>query len=116
MVVPVKEAEARALADALSWLRDLGYEEVEIESDAKAVVDSLNNYENDLTEVGDILNQCRDILDENPGFEVVFGRRSRNMVAHTLARQACNHESPTSGVMPPVFICNLLNDVCMITH
>ncbi|CAN1177729.1 hypothetical protein LINPERHAP2_LOCUS33272 [Linum perenne] len=56
VVAPVKEAEAMALADALSWLCDLGLDDVEIESDAKTVVDSLNRYEDDLTEYGDILN------------------------------------------------------------
>ncbi|CAN1220486.1 hypothetical protein LINPERPRIM_LOCUS1920 [Linum perenne] len=115
-LVPVKEAEALALLEALSWLGELGFEEVEIESDAKVVVDSLNRFDYDGTEFGDILNQCRNILDEHPGFEVVYGRRSRNLVAHTLARQAGNYDSPTCGESPLSWICNELNNVCLIAH
>ncbi|CAN1176910.1 hypothetical protein LINPERHAP2_LOCUS32791 [Linum perenne] len=114
-VVPAKEAEAWALAEAMRWMQELGHKIVEFESDAKVVVDNLARFESDDTEYGDILNKCRELLDRNPGFEVSFCRRDGNRVAHTLAQQSWNHVSPIYGVLPPC-IQDLLNDVCMISH
>ncbi|CAN1302413.1 hypothetical protein LINPERPRIM_LOCUS25445 [Linum perenne] len=79
--------------EAMSWMQSMGYMDVDFESDAKIVVDSLK----DSTEFGDIIEQCT-------GFEVIFGRRSRNMVANTLARRACNLQSPTCGLSPPEWV------------
>ncbi|CAN1179659.1 hypothetical protein LINPERHAP2_LOCUS34321 [Linum perenne] len=115
-VVPVKEAEAWALAEAMSWMQEQGHEMVEFESDEKVVVDSLNCFENDSTEYGDLINCCRECLDRNPGFEVGFCRRDRNLIAHTLAQQSWIHDSSLCGMAPPACIQELLNDVCLISH
>ncbi|CAN1316704.1 hypothetical protein LINPERPRIM_LOCUS30158 [Linum perenne] len=42
LMVLVKEAEAWALAEVMSWIQHLGHTEVEFENDAKVVVDSIN--------------------------------------------------------------------------
>ncbi|CAN1348846.1 hypothetical protein LINPERPRIM_LOCUS41604 [Linum perenne] len=85
-------------------MQELGHMAVDFETDAKVVVDGLNQSEDDETEFGDIIALCRSIMDANPGFEVRFERRNRNMVAHTLARRACALQSPMCGVTPPVWL------------
>ncbi|CAN1188770.1 hypothetical protein LINPERHAP2_LOCUS39526 [Linum perenne] len=115
MAARVKEAEALTLRDVMIWMRDMGFGDVEFESDAQFVVDSVNREENDETEFGDIVQQCRSLLEENPSFVVSFGRSS-NMMAHVLARHACSYDSPHCGVMPPTWLRNLLDECCLIGH
>ncbi|CAN1127051.1 hypothetical protein LINPERHAP2_LOCUS3792 [Linum perenne] len=110
MVAHVKEVEVMALLDAMTWMRDLGFREVDFESDAKTVVDSMNRQEHDETYFRDLVKQCKGLLEENPGFEVIFGRRSSNMMAHSLARHVCLYGSAHCGVSPPIWLCNLLDE------
>ncbi|CAN1129447.1 hypothetical protein LINPERPRIM_LOCUS17443 [Linum perenne] len=67
---------------------------VRFECDAKVVVVSLQSNNVDLTEFGDLISKCRDILKAHTLFYVVFVRRSANMVAYLIARRSCSLLSP----------------------
>ncbi|CAN1255638.1 hypothetical protein LINPERPRIM_LOCUS21003 [Linum perenne] len=91
----------------------MGYDRVQFECDALAVVQAINSNIPDNTEFGDIIARCRSTLLSNPQFEVCFARRSRNTVAHSLARRSILEPSPTFGVDFPIWLCNSLTDICL---
>lgn len=41
-----------------------------------------------ITEFGDLIKQCKNLLDVKQGITIQFVKRQANMVAHTLARRA----------------------------
>ncbi|CAN1155963.1 hypothetical protein LINPERHAP2_LOCUS20670 [Linum perenne] len=69
----------------------------------------------DVTEFGDWIRKCKDILVSHPLFSVVFVWRSTNMVAHSLARNSCSVPSPTIGLTSPSWLLESVNDVCLIS-
>ncbi|CAN1139448.1 hypothetical protein LINPERHAP2_LOCUS11275, partial [Linum perenne] len=92
-----KEAEGRAVLEALSWLELEGYSQVTIESDAKVVVDAIRQPNVADTEFGDLIQGCLSILARQPGYVVEFGRRACNAVAHELARFSFSTYVPFTG-------------------
>ncbi|XVF86529.1 hypothetical protein PTKIN_Ptkin18bG0048400 [Pterospermum kingtungense] len=60
--LPVREAEAIGVLEALSWIYSLGLDKVIIETDAKAVVDSFSVYEEDGSEFGSIISCYKTLL------------------------------------------------------
>ncbi|CAN1164840.1 hypothetical protein LINPERHAP2_LOCUS25806, partial [Linum perenne] len=66
VMVLVREAEAIAMADVMKWMRYTGFREVVFESDAQVVVRSIQGQDRDITEFGDTINLCRDLVEENP--------------------------------------------------
>ncbi|CAN1313492.1 Leucine-rich repeat receptor-like protein kinase TDR [Linum perenne] len=63
-----KEAEAKALLEALSWVEMEQYRQVTFESDAEVVVKALEAECHDLTEFGELVRACRAVLCRNPNF------------------------------------------------
>ncbi|CAN1135539.1 Putative ribonuclease H protein At1g65750 [Linum perenne] len=114
--VPTKEAEAISLEEAMSWIRELGFAEVDFESDALTVVKSIKSFQDDDTEYGDIINRVRELLDSNPGFEIEYVSRSRNSVAHCLARHASSVDSPIFGSTTPEWLRDVMTDFCLEEH
>nr|GMD76464.1 uncharacterized protein LOC109192287 [Ipomoea batatas] len=84
-----KEAEAMAIKETLSWIKNKNMDHVEVESDALQVIQSLNQVEGVssfdlvLLDVNDIPRSCA---------YVVISRvnRTANRVAHALIREACS--------------------------
>ncbi|KAK6164785.1 hypothetical protein DH2020_001649 [Rehmannia glutinosa] len=111
-VMCVKEAEAMGLKEALSWVKNLNLHSVLFEVDAKGVSDSVNGAENDVSEYGLLIKECRNFLTDNSSFSVGFVHREANTVAHELARISIFNSSPSVWVDPPSCIEDLLKSVC----
>ncbi|KAK6164619.1 hypothetical protein DH2020_001483 [Rehmannia glutinosa] len=82
----VREAEAMGVREALSWIHGLGIRHVEVETDAKYVIDDLSSPVSGRSEYDCILQECQSLLLGEPEVSVGFVRRSANMVAHELAK------------------------------
>ncbi|XP_075521064.1 uncharacterized protein LOC142554262 [Primulina tabacum] len=58
-LVEIKEAEAMAFKEALSWVDDMGIQEVTFGSDSKVVIDAFNSRREDDSEFGILISACR---------------------------------------------------------
>ncbi|CAN1143330.1 Putative ribonuclease H protein At1g65750 [Linum perenne] len=105
-----KEIEALALWDALQQLVQDRRINVTIEMDCQEVVCAMRKEEDDHTEFGIIIDQCRKIFPSS--YDIVFGRRSRNEVAHLVARRSYSCTSPTMGLVSPDWLENALSCIC----
>ncbi|CAN1147432.1 Putative ribonuclease H protein At1g65750 [Linum perenne] len=112
----IAECEALALLEAMGWAQQQGLQDVNFESDAKTIVDSLKNADSNYTELRDLLKKCKLMLTACPNFSVTHITRDSNSAAHTLARFSCNYDAPTVGVLASVWLQNSLNNLCLSTH
>lgn len=103
-----KEAEAMAIREALSWLKNNNYSRVKIESDALTVIQSLkseifnSSFDLILLDVKDLLCHLDDVF-------IAHIKRSANGVAHLLARYSTSNADRKDWFLePPSFICNAL--------
>ncbi|KAL8530588.1 hypothetical protein ACS0TY_007571 [Phlomoides rotata] len=78
--------EALGFFEALSWLKEVRYDEVMVEGDAKIVVDAINSPVKQNSTFGDCIDVCRTILLDSPRSAVIFAKRSANVIAHELAK------------------------------
>lgn len=112
--VAVFEAEARGILEALNWAVNLGISSVVIESDSMLSVQAIERGDINLLEVGNVIQDCRCMLNDRPDFSVSFVRKQANQVACLIARVSCEvncfHEfcSPPHSVLK-----NLLYDVTL---
>ncbi|CAN1285866.1 hypothetical protein LINPERPRIM_LOCUS19136 [Linum perenne] len=111
-----KEAEAKAMLEALSWVETEGFRQVLFESDAEVVMKAIQRGDVDITEFGELIQGCISIMGRNPDFSVSFVRREGNGVAHVLARHSSSCVTPTVGVTSPSFIDDMLLEYCLIAH
>ncbi|KAL8510346.1 hypothetical protein ACS0TY_017235 [Phlomoides rotata] len=100
------------LFEALRWARDMGFEKVVVEFDAKRVFDALHKERIDISTFGDYINLCNDLLAHNVLFDIKLVRRNVNDVAHYLARASVSYDSPCLWVEPPNFVDGLLDNTC----
>ncbi|XP_073275463.1 uncharacterized protein [Primulina huaijiensis] len=108
--VGIKDAEAMAFKEALSWIESMNVQEVIFESDSKIVVEAISSETEDNSEFGAIISECREVIRQKPSFSVCFTRRQANKVAHNLARASCFHARPSIWNTPPDFIIDVLNE------
>ncbi|PRQ37402.1 putative ribonuclease H-like domain, reverse transcriptase zinc-binding domain-containing protein [Rosa chinensis] len=80
--------EALALQEGLRYSRLLGIRNLEVEGDALCIINSLSQTENDLTEIGAVLEGVRLLLQEFEFVNWKHVRKKANQVAHELARSA----------------------------
>ena len=57
------------LAEALSWIGQLGMQIVIFEVDSKGVVDAINSYVLDISEFGSIIKDCKNIVAGSVGLK-----------------------------------------------
>ncbi|CAN1227648.1 hypothetical protein LINPERPRIM_LOCUS2849 [Linum perenne] len=65
-----KECEALVMQEAITWLNNMDMQNVVIETDSQLVAFMINGNEEDITEFGEIVQSCRELLD--PTHRVVF--------------------------------------------
>ena len=71
---------------------------------SNGVVDDIISCVLDISEVGSIIKDCKNIIAESVGFSVRFDRRHANEIAHVLARESRFHTSPSSWLVFSMFI------------
>ncbi|XP_019190289.1 PREDICTED: uncharacterized protein LOC109184707 [Ipomoea nil] len=79
-------AEAMAMSEALSWLKDNGYSGGRIYTDSLVLVSGLNYASSFRTYFGYILLSCNRLVSALPGTFVSFINRDANHVAHSLSK------------------------------
>lgn len=87
--IPVLEAEAWGVLEALKWLQTLPVDHVEIESDSLLVVNALKKKVEYCLEVDFVLRDCISILQSRPDVSISFAKKHANKTAHVLARVSC---------------------------
>jgi len=111
-IPPAQEAEATGLRDANLWLGHLGLSKVHIELDCKLVVDGIVDSSNNQSEFGNIMANCRALLQHFPNFKISFVRRQANYVAHSLARESQLHtRHQVFDLIPPCITTILMNEI-----
>jgi len=88
----VDVGEVVGLHTALQWMADLHYDHVDFVLDSKSVVEHFYSNLVDSSELGCIIQACRQLFGCNfQNSHVEFNRRQANGVAHELARVAPSH-------------------------
>lgn len=101
IVSSVLEAETMAVHEGLKWLCSMPHQLVEVESDALLVVQAIKCDQNNLLEVGFILDACREMLKYNPGLSLSFAKRQANNAAHLMAKVPCLLNCQSYFTSPP---------------
>ncbi|XP_043817796.1 uncharacterized protein LOC110626663 [Manihot esculenta] len=106
----VKCAEAVAFREALSWIKECGWDQVLFESDAQVLIVSINNASlDDLSPFGLLIQDCKLLLSSYEEARCAFIHRSANDVAHVLTTST--HSESGQGVLvhvPPSYIVSLI--------
>ncbi|CAN1327913.1 hypothetical protein LINPERPRIM_LOCUS34278 [Linum perenne] len=92
-----KECEARALLHALQWSHGHGVSHAIVEIDALEVHRALGSEEEDLSEFGDTIRSCKALL--HATIKICHIPKTRNEVAHVLARRSRNFVTPLEGIV-----------------
>ena len=100
----VRELETLGLREALSWIKQLGFERVIFETDSLQVVQALQNRDVDFSEFGALIKDCLSLLQGKHYFSMAFTKRQNNVAAHILARNAIRHIDFMIWNDPPVVI------------
>ncbi|WCJ22526.1 hypothetical protein M5689_004612 [Euphorbia peplus] len=92
------------LKEVLSWLKDQAFNRVEIESDAKGVVDSFRCRNMDESELGIIIEACSRLVPSCPNLRVCYIRHTANVVAGIIAKEACQWPHAMYLLLVPEFV------------
>ncbi|XP_019172490.1 PREDICTED: uncharacterized protein LOC109167594 [Ipomoea nil] len=79
-------AEAMALCETLSWLRDNGYSRISVGSDSLVLVSSLKHASSFRTYFGYVLLACNHLLSSMTNSSVIHVRRDDLQAAHVMAK------------------------------
>ncbi|XP_031101762.1 uncharacterized protein LOC116005658 [Ipomoea triloba] len=105
-------AETMAVKEALTWIKNRGYNNIIVESDCQSFCLNFNSACNDFYYVGLLIKQCRYIASGIGNISVRHVNRSANHVAHVLAR--ATGSSSVLGVWdfaPPDCISSFFRDL-----
>lgn len=102
-----KEAEAVAIREALSWLRDKALDNIIVESDALQVINCIRGQQDD-SHCGLVVGDCSQLLGSFTNVSIRFVRRSANVVAHVCAKAAIFISGLKEWTTPPDFLSSVL--------
>ena len=109
------EADARAMEEGIILARDLGFNEVIIEGDAKTIMDALANSDPQLipSSIQKVIEGPNFRLQAFKSWQIRHVHRSCNIAAHMLARHACNVPDSLVWVedAPPMIFSQICMDV-----
>lgn len=80
-----KEAEAIGIKEALKWIKDKGFDRIQVEMDALLVLQGIQT-ESLITSFDLIVNNVRELAKHFNSVSFMFVKRSANSAAHLLAR------------------------------
>ncbi|XP_042950559.1 uncharacterized protein LOC122282640 [Carya illinoinensis] len=75
-------AESWAMLRAIQLCRELGFRQVQLEGDAKLVVDAINSNTQDSSWDGQVIEDIKSVLKAQAGWSVSFSGRSSNKAVH----------------------------------
>lgn len=83
-------AETVSIREALSWIKGKLWRGVILESDCLAMIQAIRCSYVNLSYLGRIINECKDLLAElqTHNVKVNFVKRSANKIAHNIARNS----------------------------
>lgn len=84
-------AEAIAVKEALSWIMQMKWPKVILESDCLIVIQAIRSKTPMRSRFGEIIAECRRHLQCLNNVELFFVKRFANAVAHELARAAYSY-------------------------
>ena len=93
-------------------MKQLGFQNVRMETDVKYVAMSLSRKKQDRYEYGSIIREHSSILSNEDGYSVHFVRRQANEIAHVLAKLSSSLASPMVWYEPPYDVIPRLHDIC----
>lgn len=99
--VPVDEAEATGVLEAIQWIISMALQNVDIESDSLSIVQAINKSRKNWLEVGVVLNECRTMLGTRSDISISFAKKHANKVAHLIARVPCDVGGFIDMLTPP---------------
>ncbi|XP_030494821.2 uncharacterized protein LOC115710603 [Cannabis sativa] len=79
-------AEAVGIREALSWIKSSGLQQVVLETDCLSIVQALRSSIVMISTFGQVVNECKALLNDLRTISIYFIHRSANTVAHELAR------------------------------
>lgn len=79
-------AEALAIKEALSWIKNQGWQGVIVESDFLVAVQAIRSKAPMVSPFGRVIEACRAMLRDLNTVSLFFIKRSANVAAHELAR------------------------------
>lgn len=106
--VSVVEVEMVGISEAMSWAIDGIPGDVVVESDSLISVQNVLQAKENLLEIGDLMQQCRDIPQENSRLSLSFSRNQANRAAHCMARIPCEVNSFMIISSPPSQLLEIL--------
>ncbi|XP_059446647.1 uncharacterized protein LOC132178216 [Corylus avellana] len=84
-------AEGMAALLAIQTCVELGFSKVQLEGDAKSIIEAVKSGEPDDSATGQLTADIRSMVGAIPDWEMIHTRREANQVAHCLARAAIIH-------------------------
>lgn len=83
-------AEAIGVCEALSWVKERGWQAVELETDCLALIQAIRCSTINLSYLGRVVDECRSLLTllKERQIALNFVKRSANKVIHFIARQS----------------------------
>ncbi|XP_075475775.1 uncharacterized protein LOC142511746 [Primulina tabacum] len=112
----VKECEVLHLFNAITWIKEMNLTNVIFELDAKNVVDAIKSPDNDTTEFGSLVHQCKHLLNQGTSFSIQFAYRQANVTANTLAKAVHCYASPSIYFKSSSCLIEHLDDYCSFLH
>lgn len=88
-------AEAYGIREALSWIKNLGFHSVVVESDCQAVANDILCAKTPGSLHGMLVADCIQLLSKIPSCRISFVSRSANHIARTLARASVFMSGPS---------------------
>ncbi|KAL6555923.1 hypothetical protein OROGR_005211 [Orobanche gracilis] len=82
-----KIAEAVSIREALSWMKNMGYEDFDLETDAQQVYFAILSH-SFISAFDSVIDDVKEIVSSIGVVNFHFAKRSANRAAHTVAREA----------------------------
>lgn len=87
----LETVEAMSIREALSWIRDNGWQNVTLETDCLVAVQAIRSEVVMVSVFGDVIKDCKSLLEALPHVKLIFIKRSANKVAHSFARASLSY-------------------------
>lgn len=90
--------------EALSWIKELHLSNIIVESGSLLIINALNNYVNDSSSLGLIVDDGKNMDMDIQSCSFVFVSRSANQTIHALTRVVCSMFGLEGQVYPVPYV------------